>query len=127
MRGSGGDEVMELRLLLRGREGVGGARPALLAEGEAQLARWAEPLGGVGAERRAGLVETQSAQHVAPEEACLARHLAALRHLPRRPPISSAATIQADAGQAPPGRSRKWRGNRGQVATTLQIAASCAH
>src|SRR5439155_14391014 len=79
-------------------------------------------LGGVGAERRTGLVEAERAQQVALEEARLARHLAALCHLPRRPPTSFAASIEADAGQVSPGGFRKWRGNRDQLVKCLHIA-----
>src|SRR5213596_1199267 len=111
---SGSDEVVAPRLLLRARKGVGGARAALLAEGEAQLARRTQALGGVGAERRARLVEAQGAQQVAPEEARLAGHLAALRHVPRRPPTSIASGIEADLGEVSHRRFRKWRGNRDQ-------------
>src|SRR3954463_1638873 len=51
-------------LLLRVGEREGGGRPVLLAEVEAQLARRAQALRMVGAERRARLVERQRAEQV---------------------------------------------------------------
>src|SRR3954451_18176687 len=89
MRGpgsAGGDELVALGLLLRARERVGGAGGALLAEDEAQLLRRAQPVRGVGTERRTWLVETQRAQQIALKEARLARQLAALCHVLHRPP-----------------------------------------
>src|ERR671923_1097393 len=66
------------RLLLSRRKLPRRLAPALLAEHEPHLARRAEPLGAVGAERRAGLVECERAQPVPAEEAVVARDLSAL-------------------------------------------------
>src|SRR5215207_5581730 len=66
---------VERRLLLGAGEGPRGLRAALLAEGEAQLPRRPQALGMVGPEGRAGLVEGQRAERVAPEVAGLARDL----------------------------------------------------
>src|SRR3954467_6069670 len=71
---------VESSLLVGRREGERRARPALLAEDERPLARWAKALGGIGTEGRARFVEVQRAQQIAPEEALLARHLLTLRH-----------------------------------------------
>src|SRR3954468_20421174 len=73
---------VESSLLVGGREGVGRARATLLAEDEGHLARWPQPLRGIRAKGRAGLVETQGAEQIAPEEAILARDLLTLRHPP---------------------------------------------
>src|SRR5947209_2077908 len=101
---SGGDELVALRLLLRGGERVGGAGGALLAEDEAHLRRRAQTLGTVRTEGRARLVEAQRAQHVAMEVARLARHLAALRHRPPRPPsgLGGAAWNHPRGHSSPP-------------------------
>ena len=62
-------------LLVRAGEGPRGRGAALLAEGEAQLARRAQAVGMVRPEGRAGLVEVQRAQQVAAEVAVVARDL----------------------------------------------------
>ena len=66
---------VERGLLLSRRERPCGLAAALLAEHEAQLRRRAQPLGVIGPERRARLVELERAQAVAGEEALLARDL----------------------------------------------------
>src|SRR4051794_4309424 len=85
-----GPSAMERGLLLRRGERPRRLRAALLAEGEAQLARRAQTVGVVGPEGRARLVEVERTEEVAPEVALLARHLlrgsANLRHLLDRPP-----------------------------------------
>src|SRR3954466_1353283 len=99
-----GRSAMERGLLLRRRERPRRLRPALLAEGEAQLARRPQTVGMVGPEGRARLLEVERAQEVASEVALLARHLlrgsANLRHLlhrpPRRHPRSRNGGIQPD-------------------------------
>src|SRR5215218_1724414 len=62
-------------LLLRARQRPRDLAAPLLAEHEAHLLRRAQPVRVVGAERRAGSVAVQRAQHVAPEEAVLAADL----------------------------------------------------
>src|SRR3954447_23326530 len=71
---------VESSLLVGRREGERRARPALLAEDERHLPRWAEALGGIRTKGRARFVKVQRAQQIAPEEALLARHLLTLRH-----------------------------------------------
>src|SRR4051812_21593837 len=101
MRRSGGDELVALRLLLRGRERIGGPGGALLAEDEAQLLRRPQPLGVVRTEGRARLVEVQGAEQIAMEEARLARHLAALRHVA----VSTSVRVGGAAWNHPRARS----------------------
>src|SRR3954447_10186451 len=86
------------------------ARPAggtVLAEGEGHLARWAQPLRGIRAEGRAGLVEAQRAQQVAPEEAIVARDLLTLRHPSNILRVVSEAGIEPDPRAGVNPRSRK--------------------
>src|SRR3954447_2069971 len=88
---------VERRLLVGRREDVGRTRPALLAEYEGHLARWPQPLGGIRTEGRAGFLEAQRTQQVAPEEAVLARDLLTLRHRSLNLPLVNRAGIEADA------------------------------
>ena len=85
---------VQRRLLLRTRKRPRRLRPALLAEGEAQLAWGAQPVWVIGPEGRARLVEVERAQQVAAEVAVIARDLlrccTTLRHFPDRPPQSGA-------------------------------------
>src|SRR2546423_9230879 len=122
MRRSGGDELVALGLLLRGRERVDGPRGALLAEDEAHLLRRAQPLRGVRTEGRARLIEAQGAEQIAMEETRLARHLAALRHLPRRPPSGWGSGMESPSGSFLTDGFRKWRGFRDQAVKSLQIS-----
>src|SRR4051794_18318020 len=98
---------VERRLLVGRGEGVGRARAALLAEDERHLARWAQPLRGIRAEGRAGLVEAQRAQQVAPEEAIVARDLLTLRHASNILRVVSEAGIEPDPRAGVNPRSRK--------------------
>src|SRR3954452_24230646 len=73
---SGSDELrVNPSLLLRGGKRPRRPGPTLLTEGEVQLLGRAQAVGVVGPEGRARLVELQGAEHVAPEEALLARDL----------------------------------------------------
>ena len=60
-------------LLLCAGKRPGGARALLLAEVEPQLLRRAQPVGMIGAEGRAGSLELERAEQVAPEVAVVAR------------------------------------------------------
>src|SRR4051794_10456855 len=86
-------------LLLCRREGPDGLGAPLLAEGEAQLARRAQALRPVRAERRARLLEGQRAQRVASEVARLARDL-----LPCRDPLRHAFVVLPIGALSPAGR-----------------------
>ena len=117
--------AMQGGLLLRRGERPRGLGAALLAEGEAQLARRAQAVGVVGPERRAGLVLAQRAQQVAAEVAVVARHLLAggtAFPIERRPPLlgtplrtaGNATTprprpCNASSRSAQPFRRRAWR------------------
>src|SRR3954454_7931867 len=72
-------------LLLGVGERPGGGRTGLLAEVKAHLARRPQALGVIGAERGAGGVQRQRAEHVAAEVALLATRLLALRARLRHP------------------------------------------
>ena len=99
---------VQRRLLLSRRERPRGLAAALLAEDEAQLARRPQPLRMVGAERRAGLVECECAQSVAPEEAIVATHLPRL-HVPccQLPPTPPSRLDHRTSGkQSAPGSAR---------------------
>src|SRR6185295_3493340 len=97
------------RLLVRAGERPRGGRAAVLAEGEAQLARRAQAVGMSGPEGRAGLVEVQSTEQVATEVALVARDLlrcgATLRHSARPPRQRTHQTSRMQAGRTGP---RTW-------------------
>src|SRR3954447_1562724 len=126
MRGSGSDEVMPLRLLLRARERVGGAGGALLAEDEAQLLGRAQAVRAVRAEGRARLVAAQRAEQISMKEARLARHLAALRHVLHRPPSGLRMGMESPTRRQVIPRFRKWRVFRNHPVKPLQIDAFLA-
>src|SRR5256885_5932377 len=123
MRGSRDGELVALRLLLGGREGVGRPRGALLAEDEAQLLGRAQAVRAVRAEGRARLVEAQRAEQISLKEARLARHLAALRHVLHRPPSALRMGMESPPRRKVIPRFRKWRGFRDQPVNSLQIRA----
>src|SRR3954454_144797 len=114
-------ELMALRLLLRARERVGGAGGALLAEDEPQLLERAQAVRGVRSEGRARLVEAQRAEQIAMKEARLARHLAALRHVLRRPTSALRMGMESPPRREVIPRFRKWRIFRDQPVKSLQI------
>src|SRR4051812_29105203 len=94
-------------LLLRVRERPGGLPATLLPEHEAELLRRPQPLRMVGAERRAGLVQRQRAEHVLAKEAVLAADLLDLPDRQTRAPlVHQSVTTTAQVERAERRRSR---------------------